>query len=171
MMQMKPIFWVAGALSLAVLGGCGGGLNPSPDTNGPATVGARLSSSDFYDSTTGRYYDIFVYDALYSGQARVQMRSGEFDTQLYVYEKDSDGVYSLIAKNNDADSSTTDSDCRFDVTQGRTYRILTTSSGSDGLGAYEARFSSNLSTPTQVTTQAALASRSGAKFALPPMSK
>ncbi|BCM90010.1 hypothetical protein IAD21_01861 [Abditibacteriota bacterium] len=170
MFQIKPFFVIAGLCSLLALGGCGGGLDPNPGGNGPTTLSARLSNSDFYDSPSSRYYDIFVADALETGTARVAMRSDDFDTQFYVYEKGSDGEYTLIDSNDDADSSTTDSDDRFDVTYGNTYRILATSSLSDDQGSYQIRFSSELSKPAQVTTQDQVA-KSSKKFSLPARSK
>lgn len=171
MFKTKAFLVVAGTFSLAVLGGCGGGLNANPGNNGPTTLSARLANSDFYDSQTQRYYDIFVSDALDSGTARVAMRSGDFDTQFYVFEKDSSGDYTLIDDNDDADSGTTDSDDSFDVTRGNTYRILATSANPGERGNYEIRFSNNLSTPAQVTTQDAALSSTKAKITLPPRSK
>ena len=170
MFKMKPFFLLAGALSLGVLSGCGGGLDANPGNNGPTTIAARLTNSDFFDSPTGRYYDIFVADALDTGSARVAMRSTDFDTQFYVYEKEPNGNYTLIDDNDDADSSTTDSDDEFNVTQGNTYRILATSKRERESGFYEIRFSSNLSRPAQVTTQDTQLS-SAKKFSLPARSK
>ncbi len=167
MPQIKPFLFVAGVCSLLILGGCGGGgLDPNPGGNGYTTISADLTNSDFYDAPTGRYYDIFVADALESGTARVAMRSSDFDTQFYVYEKDSSGEYTLIDSNDDADSSTTDSDDTFHVTYGNTYRILATSSLSGEQGYYQVRFSSELGKPAQVTTEEGL-TKSAKKLTLP----
>ncbi len=167
MFKLKPFLFLAGTFSLAALSGCGGGLNANPGNNGPTTLSARLSTSDFFDSQTGRYYDIFVTDALDSGTGRVAMRSGDFDTQFYVYEKDASGTYTEIDSNDDADSSTTDSDDEFNITRGNTYRILATSANEREGGSYEIRFSSNLSKPAQVTTQDTQLSTTKGKFSLP----
>ena len=154
MISIKPFLFIMGACSLVSLSGCGGGgLDPNPGNNGPTTISARLSGNDFYDSQTDRYYDIFVADALKTGSARVAMRSSDFDTQFYVYEKDVDGDYKLIESNDDASSDTTDSDDSFDITYGNTYRILATSAQGNQGGYYQIRFSSELTKPAQVTTQ------------------
>lgn len=159
--MFKNLIFLALPLSI-VLSGCGGGgLDPSPDNNGPTTISARLSESDFLDKD--RYYDIYVADARYSGSARVAMRSDDFDTQFYVYEKDADGDYTLIDSNDDAGSDTSDSDDRFDITEGRTYRIVATSAHANEFGDYQIRFSQDLTKPAQVTTQAQLK----AKLSLP----
>ena len=170
MFKMKSLFLCAGTFSLAILGGCGGGLDANPGTHGPTTLSARLTTSDFFDSATGRYYDIFVADALDSGTARVAMRSSEFDTQFYVYEKDSSGTYTLIDDNNDANGST-DSDDKFSVTQGNTYRILATSHRENERGSYEIRFSDILSAPAAVVTNDATLAKGKTKFSLPAISK
>lgn len=155
------------------LGGCGGGgINPNPTNFGPTTLSGSLTSSSFYDTGSKRYYDIYVCDALDSDVARVAMRSGDFDTQFYIYEKDADGNYKEIDSNDDANSNTSDSDDTFDVTRGNTYRILATSAkSSSGLGAYQIRFSEDLSKPALVATNDQSFAKSQLKFSLPPAGK
>jgi len=163
------------ALSVAAMGlsGCGGGgPNPNPGGFGPTTLNGRLTTSSFYDSGTQRFYDIFVCDALSSNDARVAMRSSDFDTQLYIYEKRSDGSYKEISSNDDANSGTTDSDTTFGVSRGQTYRIVATSAKANAdTGTYDIRFSDNLSTPAFVATSNASALKKAGKFVLPAAGK
>jgi len=152
------------ALSVAAMGlsGCGGGgPNPNPGGFGPTTLNG-----------TQRFYDIFVCDALSSNDARVAMRSSDFDTQLYIYEKRSDGSYKEISSNDDANSGTTDSDTTFGVSRGQTYRIVATSAKANAdTGTYDIRFSDNLSTPAFVATSNASALKKAGKFVLPAAGK
>lgn len=161
-------------LGAAVLGmsGCGGGgLDPNPSGLGPTTVAGRLTTSSFYDAGTDRYYDIYVCDALNSGTARLSMRSQDFDTQFYVYEKDASGTYQEIDSNDDANANTSDSYDSFSVTRGNTYRILATSAKSDrGLGLYLIGFSQDLSKPAYVATSDLVRAKSQA-IHLPPAGK
>lgn len=168
----KSLFCVVLSGAALGAGGCGGGLDPNPTGLGPTTVAGRLTASSFYDSNTDRYYDIYVCDALNSGTALVSMRSQEFDTQFYIYEKDADGTYNVIDSNDDADAGTTDSYDSFSVTRGNTYRILATSAKSDrGVGLYLIGFSQDLSKPALVATNDLVTKKSQAKFSLPPAGK
>lgn len=168
----KSLFCVVLGGAALSAGGCGGGLNPNPTGLGPTTVAGRLTTSSFYDSNTDRYYDIYVCDALNSGTALVSLRSQEFDTQFYIYEKDSDGTYHEIDSNDDANANTTDSYDSFSISRGKTYRILATSAKSDkGLGVYLIGFSQDLSKPALVATNDLVTRKSQAKFSLPPAGK
>ncbi|RYX81238.1 hypothetical protein EON83_24960 [bacterium] len=171
MSSFKPFRFIAGACVLLAVSGCGGGLNPNPGGNGPTTFSGRLSTNDFYDEDSDRYYDIFVTDAVDTDSARVAMRSTDFDTQFYVYEKDSNGDYVLLDSNDDAGSDTTDSEDSFRVSYGTTYRILATSSRANERGDYEIRFSSELGRPAQVTSQDMALAKSATKFSLPARAK
>lgn len=163
---------VLGGAALGLSGCGGGGLDPNPTGLGPTTVAGRLTTSSFYDSDTNRYYDIYVCDALNSGTALLSMRSEEFDTQFYVYEKDADGTYHEIDSNDDANAGTSDSYDSFPVTRGNTYRILATSAKADrGLGLYLIGFSQDLSKPAFVATNNLVMAKSQAKFHLPPAGK
>ncbi len=169
----KSVLCVALGGAALTFGGCGGGGNPNPNPTGfgPTTLAGNLTTSSFYDSNSGRYYDIYVCDALGSSTARVAMRSTEFDTQFYIYEKSSDGTYKKIQSNDDAGSNTTDSDATFDVTRGNTYRILATSGkAGTGLGNYQIRFSDDLSKPALVATNSQII-ESQPRFSLPPAGK
>jgi len=163
------------ALSVVALGlsGCGGGgPNPNPGGFGPTTLTNRLTTSSFYDTGTQRYYDIYVCDALSSDNARVAMRSSDFDTQLYICEKRSDGTYKETASNDDANSGTTDSDVTFGVSRGQTYCIVATSAKANAdTGTYDIRFSDNLSTPAFVATNNTSALKKAGKFVLPAAGK
>jgi len=169
----KSLLGVALVGAMLGLGGCGGGgTNPVPVSNGPTTLAGRLTTSSFYDSGTQRYYDIYVCDALSSDDARVAMHSSDFDTQLYIYEKRSDGTYREIASNDDAGSGTTDSDTTFSVSRGQTYRILATSAKANGdTGYYEIRFSDNLSKPAIVATGNVSALKRAGNLPLPAAGK
>ena len=131
----------------AFLAGCGGGSRANPSPTGPFVIAERLSSSDFYDRDTNRYYDVYVCDAGGSDYGRVQMRSTSVDCYIYVYLKESNGRFTLIGENDDETSGTTDADFEFDVTRGRTYRIVATSSDTDERGSYDIRFSGDLNRP------------------------
>lgn len=163
------------ALTVAALGisGCGGGgPNPVPVGYGPTTLTGRLTRSSLQDERTQRYYDIYVCDALDSGDARVAMRSSDFDTQFYIDRKESDGSYKQISSNDDAYSGTTDSDRVFGVSRGETYRILATSAKANAdTGYYDIRFSDNLSTPALVATTDTSALKKAGKFVLPAAAK
>lgn len=169
----KSLFCVVlGGAALGLSGCGGGGLDPNPTGLGPTTVAGRLTTSSFYDSSTDRYYDIYVCDALSSGTARLSMRSEEFDTQFYVYEKDAGGTYNKIESNDDADANTTDSYDSFSVTRGNTYRILATSAKTNrGIGLYLIGFSQDLSKPAFVATNDLVTAKNLAKFHLPPAGK
>ena len=78
---LKSLLGVALCAAALGLSGCGGGgPNPNPGGFGPTTLTGRLTTSSIYDSGTQRYYDIYVSDALSSDDARVAMRSSDFDT-------------------------------------------------------------------------------------------
>lgn len=138
-----------GALGVGalVLSGCGGASNANPDPTGPFVFSGRLTSSDFYDDDTNRYYDVYVCDAGGSGDGLVQMRSDDVDSLLYVYRKQSDGDFELIGENDDANSGTLDAAFEFDVSRGQTYRIVATTSLQNERGDYSIRFSGDLNRP------------------------
>jgi len=103
---------------------------------------------------------------------RAAMRSSDFDTQFYIYEKRSDGSYKEISSNDDAYSGTTDSDRTFGVSRGQTYRILATSAkGNADTGTYDIRFSDNLSKPALVATSDVSALKKAGKLVLPAAGK
>jgi hypothetical protein len=141
-------------LSLLALAGCGGGgASPNPPTSGPVTVENSLSRSDFFDSDDDRYYDIYVCDAQFSGQARLEMSSNDVDSLIYVYRKASNGDYDLIAENDDGGSGR-DAALEFSVERGRTYRIIATSALPNERGDYDLFFSEELGRPARVLPDA-----------------
>lgn len=138
------IFGIGTAL---VLSGCGGGSTANPDPTGPFEFSGRLTTADFYDDDTNRYYDVYVCDAGGSSTGLVQMRSDDVDCVLYVYRKQSDGDFELIGENDDANSGTVNAAVEFNVSRGQTYRIVATTSPQNERGDYEIRFSGDLNRP------------------------
>ena len=141
-------------LLLAVAGCGGGGTSPNPGTSGPAIVDNDLSSSDFRDTDEDRYYDIFVCDVKQNGVASIEMRSNEVDAYVLVYRRDSDGNFDLIGQNDDISAQNTDARLEFNVSRGRSYRIIATSASEDERGDYSLFFSQNLGRPARVLPDA-----------------
>ncbi len=136
---------------MAILPGCGGGgTSPDPQINGPAIVDNALTGSDFRDSKLDRNYDIFICDVRQSGVASVEMRSNDVDAYVLVYRKNSKGEFDLIGQNDDISDQNTDARFDFDVSRGKSYRILATSANADERGEYTLYFSENLGRPARV---------------------
>ena len=140
---------VLGVGAALMLAGCGGGASPRPDNNGPFTVDATIKSSDFYDSNDDRYYDIFLTEVARSGRAEVSMSSYDLDSQLYIYRRDSNGDYNLIADDDDSGDGP-DAVVDFDVRRGEVYRVVATSSRTREVGDYRIFFSRELGRPSLV---------------------
>ena len=141
------------AAALALAGCGGGGSSPNPDNNGPFTVDGVIERSDFYDRPANRYYDIYQLDVTRDGTAEVELNSRDFDAQLYVYRRKSNGDYgNVIAQNDDIDSSTSDARVTFNVKRGETYRVTATSSRAAEVGDYRIFFSRELGRPLIVPT-------------------
>ena len=156
---------VAAALALA---GCGGGSSPNPDNNGPFTVDGVVERTDFYDRPANRYYDIYQLDVTRDGTAEIDLSSRDFDAQLYVYRRNSNGDYgNPIAQNDDSDSSTSDSRVTFNVRRGETYRVTATSARAAETGDYSIFFSRELGRPLIVPANQT--NRTAPGFDLPAM--
>jgi hypothetical protein len=139
---------------LLALAGCGGGgTSPNPSSNGAVTVENALTRSDFFDSVDDRYYDIYVCEPRNSGVAEVDMFSDDVDSYLLIYRKNSSGDYDLIKEDDDSGQDK-DAFARFDIEDGRTYRIVATSASSDERGDYDIRFSEELGRPARVLPDA-----------------
>lgn len=145
-----------GALSVTsalMLAGCGGGSSPKPDNNGPFTVDGTIDSSDFFDKTDNRNYDIYQTDVTRDGTAEVDLDSNDFDAQIFVYRRNSNGDYGgVIAQNDDINGSTSNARVTFDVKRGEIYRVIATSSRTQEFGNYRIFFSRELGRPLPVPT-------------------
>jgi hypothetical protein len=153
---------------LLALAGCGGGgTNPDPPTNGPTIIENALTRSDFRDTEDDRYYDIYICDAPYDGDATVEMRADAVDSYLVLYRKNSDGTFTLIDQDDDSGDSAGDAFLSFPVRRGRSYRIVATSSQADERGPYLIRFSEELGRPARVLPDGAPSAAH--KVDLPPL--
>ena len=144
-----------GALSVAaalMLAGCGGGASPQPDNRGPFTFDATITTRDFYDRNDDRYYDIFLTEVARSGRAEVAMSSFDLDSQLFIYRRDSNGDYNLIADDDDSGDGP-DAIVDFDVRRGEVYRVVATSSREQEFGDYRIFFSRELGRPALVASR------------------
>ncbi len=140
---------IAAALALA---GCGGGgSSPNPDNDGPFTVDGVIERTDFPDGNDDRYYDIYQLDVTRTGTAEIELASRDFDAQIFVYRRNSDGRYgNVIAQNDDIDGDTSDARVRFTVKRGETYRVTATSARAREFGDYRIFFSRELGRPAVV---------------------
>lgn len=156
--------------ALASLAGCGGGggTKPNPDTAGPAIVDNALTRDDFRDTEDDRYYDIFICDVTRSGSAAVEMGSDEVDAALLIYRKNSKGEFDLIAENDDISDQNINARVEFDVSRGKSYRIVATSANSNERGDYSLFFSQILGRPARVLPDA---NRTAQSLRLPPLPK
>lgn len=155
-----------GALSVTaalMLAGCGGGSSSDPGNNGPFTVDGTIESSDFFDSQDDRYYDIFVTEVARNGTAEVDMTSNDVDSQLFIYRRDSNGDYNLVAQDDDSGNGP-DALVRFDVKRGEIYRVITTSSRAQETGNYRVVFSRELGRPAVVLPRVNGAATTGAEL-------
>lgn len=170
----RLLMLLVGVPLMAAMTGCGGGggTSPDPGTSGPAIVDNALTNSDFRDSKQNRYYDIFVCDVKQSGVASVEMRSVGVDANVLVYRKNSKGEFDLIGENDDISDQNTDARVEFDVSRGKSYRIIATSAGADERGDYSLYFSQNLGRPARVLPDANRTAQGGAAgVTLPPAVK
>jgi hypothetical protein len=99
------------------------------------------------------------------------MRSDDVDSYLYLYRKDSDGTYDLVAEDDDSGDTAGDAFLSVDVRRGRTYRIVATSATSDERGPYLIRFSREWGRPARVVPDAARKAQSVDLPAMLPKTK
>ena len=152
LLHMK-LLGALGVTSALMLAGCGGGSSPKPGNNGPFTFDGVIRDTDFYDRDDDRNYDIYQTDVTRDGTAEVELNSRDFDAQIFVYRRNSDGEYGgVIAQNDDIDGNTSDARVRFDVRRGEIYRIIATSSRTQEFGDYRIFFSRELGRPLPVPT-------------------
>ena len=136
-----------------MLAGCGGGSSPNPGNNGPFTFDGTIDTNDFFDSKDNRNYDIYQTDVTRNGTAEVDLDSNDFDAQIFVYRRNSNGDYgNVIAQNDDFNSSTSNARVTFDVKRGEIYRVIATSSRKQEFGDYRIFFSRELGRPLPVPT-------------------
>ncbi len=138
-----------GVTSALMLAGCGGGSSHNSNSGGPFTVDGTIDSSDFFDQTDNRNYDIFVTEVASSGTAEVDMTSNDLDSELFIYRRDSSGDYNLIAQDDDSGDGP-DAAVSFKVKRGEVYRVITTSSREQEFGNYRVYFSRELGRPAVV---------------------
>lgn len=150
-MQLLHIktFGLLGVTAALMLAGCGGGSSSNSNKGGPFTVDGTIERTDFFDSTDNRYYDIFITEVASSGSAEVDMSSNDLDSQVFIYRRDSNGNYNLVAQDDDSGDGP-DALVRFDVRRGEVYRVVTTSSRAQEFGNYRVFFSRELGRPAVV---------------------
>ena len=140
------ILGASGVVAALMLAGCGGGASPRPEDHGPFTIDSVIERNDFYDADDDRYYEIFLAEINRNGRAEVEMSSFDLDSQVYIYRRDRDGDYDLIAEDDDSGDGP-DAFVDFEVRRGEVYRIITTSARPREFGDYRIFFSREFGRP------------------------
>ncbi len=131
----------------ACLTDCDGtGCGSTPIANGQ-TITGTLSTSDCFDSTTGRNYDAYTFSGTAGQQIAISQSSTDFDTYLYLLNPSGQ----IIAQDDDGGGGT---NSRIPATSGfftlpatGTYTIRASSFSTGASGAYTLNLSVNSSCP------------------------
>ncbi len=155
---------LGGAVMLAGCGGGGGGPAPSqvPTTN----IDGGLSQGDFRDAAQDRFFDDYLCRATRNAHVFVQLHSTDFDPELFVFRRNADGSFTLLASDDDSGPGN-DAYLEFDVDQGADYLIRATPEDSGENSSrefYHIVLSESLGTPVVVVPGPQAAAKS-----LPPL--